>query len=164
MPIVCPACKHREMVGALFCRHCGYPVWKEVSRAANTSTSGQTSDAGATTERVRLRLPNGIEVALTGSGPWLVGRPSSDVQPDLNAQAWGARHVSRRHARLEWRHGGLYIVDLDSTNGTWVNGRRLTPHEPKRLHDGDWVRWADLEVQIVLPTPGSPDATEDDAS
>jgi len=103
--------------------------------------------------RVTLRLPDGHTVTLQGSGPWLVGRPTATHQPDLDAQALGARHVSRQHARLEWRRGGLYIVDLGSTNGTWVNGRRLTPHEPKRLHDGDWVRWADLEAQVLFDAP-----------
>ncbi|MDX2009431.1 MAG: sigma 54-interacting transcriptional regulator [Myxococcaceae bacterium] len=33
--------------------------------------------------------------------------------------------VSRRHASLELRDGGLWVKDLDSTNGTWVNGLRL---------------------------------------
>lgn len=33
--------------------------------------------------------------------------------------------VSRYHAELCWREGTWYLVDLGSTNGTWVNGRRV---------------------------------------
>jgi serine phosphatase RsbU (regulator of sigma subunit) len=42
--------------------------------------------------------------------------------------------VSRRHCRLDGRDGTLVLTDLDSTNGTFVNGARLT--EPVALEDG----------------------------
>jgi len=156
----CPYCHHREMPGALFCRHCGYPLWEEEAQDAARKAGAAAPAEGARGAsrgrggRVRLRLQHGREVALQGPGPWLIGRPSGASRPDVDAQALGAQHVSRQHARLEWRRNGLFLIDLGSTNGTWVNGARLLPHEPQRLHSGDRVRWADLEVQIFLPTPG----------
>ncbi len=45
--------------------------------------------------------------------------------------------VSRRHARVEWLGSAHRIVDLGSTNGTFVNGSRVTQHE---LRDGDRVQ------------------------
>jgi diguanylate cyclase (GGDEF)-like protein len=45
--------------------------------------------------------------------------------------------VSRRHARVEWSGTAHRIVDLGSTNGTFVNGSRVKSHE---LHDGDRVQ------------------------
>ncbi len=167
----CPYCHYHEMAGALFCRRCGYPLWEEVARVEGEALGRETATRAAreprrtARDRVRLRLPDGHVIALEGSGPWIVGRATTNFEPDLDAQSLGARHVSRKHARLEWRHGGLYLIDLDSTNGTWVNGKRLYPHEPKRLRDGDWVRWADLEVQVLLPTPGrEPEATAQEDS
>ncbi|HEX5098881.1 MAG TPA: GGDEF domain-containing protein [Polyangiaceae bacterium] len=45
--------------------------------------------------------------------------------------------VSRRHARVDWTGTVHKIVDLGSTNGTFVNGSRVTQHE---LRDGDRVQ------------------------
>lgn len=45
--------------------------------------------------------------------------------------------VSRRHARVDWTGSVHRIVDLGSTNGTFVNGSRVTQHE---LRDGDRVQ------------------------
>ncbi len=48
--------------------------------------------------------------------------------------------VSRLHAeiRLDER-GDVHVLDLDSTNGTFVNGRRLKPSSPEPLNDGDRI-------------------------
>jgi pSer/pThr/pTyr-binding forkhead associated (FHA) protein len=47
--------------------------------------------------------------------------------------------VSRSHAELRLLAGVLEVADLGSTNGTFVNGDRLKPHEPRPLHPGDEV-------------------------
>ena len=49
------------------------------------------------------------------------------------------RMLSRNHARVESRDDGPWAEDLDSANGTYVNGARLT--EPVRLSDGDEIRF-----------------------
>lgn len=45
--------------------------------------------------------------------------------------------VSRRHAELYFSDMAWYIKDLGSTNGTYVNGKKLTPHIAFEIHDGD---------------------------
>src|SRR5205085_5710383 len=48
-------------------------------------------------------------------------------------------YVSGRHAELSCDATGCYIVDLGSTNGTVVNGKKLTANERQLLLDGDDV-------------------------
>ncbi|MGC8639011.1 MAG: SpoIIE family protein phosphatase [Isosphaeraceae bacterium] len=57
------------------------------------------------------------------------------------------RRVSRTHARIQLRPDGSYeLVDLKSQGGTFLNGKRLTAHEPRRLRDGDRIRIIDREL------------------
>ncbi|WP_343210201.1 DUF6382 domain-containing protein [Anaerolentibacter hominis] len=57
--------------------------------------------------------------------------------------------ISRQHAKLEEEGGKLYITDLNSTNGTYVNGIRLTQQEKQLLQPGDQVLFARLEFRLV---------------
>jgi serine/threonine-protein kinase len=57
--------------------------------------------------------------------------------------------VSREHARLEERpDGGLWIVDCNSSNGTFVNGYRIST--PQRLAHGDTLSIGDTALRISL--------------
>lgn len=49
------------------------------------------------------------------------------------------RSVSRLHARIEAGEKGLYVRDLNSRNGTCVNGKKLLPNEAEPLREGDQV-------------------------
>ncbi len=51
------------------------------------------------------------------------------------------RQVSRKHAKIERTPNGFVLTDLDSKNGTYLNGRQV--REPQVLQDGD-------EIQIAL--------------
>lgn len=51
--------------------------------------------------------------------------------------------ASRQHASVRREEWGWIIVDLDSTNGTFVNGHRLQPNVPHLLHTDDQVQVAD---------------------
>ena len=46
--------------------------------------------------------------------------------------------ASGHHARFTTAHGLWYVEDLGSTNGTWLNGRRI--HAPQRLKKGDKIK------------------------
>jgi RND superfamily putative drug exporter len=72
----------------------------------------------------------------------VLGRENSDIDlADLQ--------VSRRHAELRRRHGGLEIEDLGSANGTWVNGERI--EEPVRIEPGNVIRVGGTALELERP-------------
>jgi predicted component of type VI protein secretion system len=56
--------------------------------------------------------------------------------------------VSTTHAQLEYVRGAWRIVDLESTNGTFVEGIRLAPHVPTPLHYGSTVRFGGVQTHF----------------
>jgi diguanylate cyclase (GGDEF)-like protein len=48
--------------------------------------------------------------------------------------------VSRRHARIEKIGGDFYVLDMQSTNGTYVNDKQSLPGDPIPMQDGDYLR------------------------
>jgi hypothetical protein len=75
-----------------------------------------------------------------------VTRHSPDV--DLHEYAATEKGVSRRHAVIVRRDGALNLIDQGSPNGTFLNGQRLIPHQPRILRDGDDVRLGHLVLEI----------------
>ena len=74
--------------------------------------------------------------------PFLVGRQAN---ADL-VLASGA--VSHRHAQLDIAGSSLSLLDLRSTNGTFVNGQRV--HEETVLSNGDVLHFADQEFRLIV--------------
>lgn len=58
------------------------------------------------------------------------------------------RGISRMHAKLINKPDGLYVLDLNSTNGTFVNGEILVSGEEYRLEEGDVVAFAQCEFYV----------------
>ena len=54
--------------------------------------------------------------------------------------------ASARHARFEPRQDGVWVQDLGSTNGTYLNGMRL--EHPRRLTEGDIVRVGETDLRF----------------
>jgi FHA domain-containing protein len=102
---------------------------------------------GLAPQRVRARLvvvdspalERGEEI-LVDSLPVALGRGGqNDVPLD------GDDFTSARHARFESRRDGVWVEDLGSTNGTFVNGRQIT--RPLQLEVDDTVRIGDTELR-----------------
>jgi FHA domain-containing protein len=85
------------------------------------------------------------DVAVVGrSDPQISGAPELDLA-QFGAQSMG---VSRRHAILLPGEDGLNLIDLDSTNGTWINGVYLQPGQKYPLHAGDRVEFGKLRLVV----------------
>jgi hypothetical protein len=85
-------------------------------------------------------LDEGDEFPLN-SAPVTVGRGG---QNDLVLN--GDEFASARHARIEARGDGVWVQDLDSTNGTYVNGARVVGAQ--RVNAGDVVRVGDTDLVV----------------
>ena len=57
-------------------------------------------------------------------------------------------YMSKNHARIFLRDGGFYVEDLDSTNGSFLNGRKLPDH-PIRLKDCDKLSFGNISFIFV---------------
>ncbi len=62
--------------------------------------------------------------------------------------------VSRRHLRLEVSEGRLVAIDLGSSNGTWLDGRRLTG--PEVLGPDDQLRLGSISIRVSDGADGPP--------
>ncbi len=60
-----------------------------------------------------------------------------------------AQQLSRQHALIQRIDDGFIVVDLESTNGTWVNDQKLTPQQPTRWSYGEVFRMGDYWMTIL---------------
>ena len=85
-------------------------------------------------------LPPG-QVFEPGPVPLTIGRSTGN-----QAVLSGDDFASARHARVESQRDGIWILDLGSTNGTYVNGEKMDGRH--RLHEGDVVRIGQTELRF----------------
>jgi pSer/pThr/pTyr-binding forkhead associated (FHA) protein len=74
------------------------------------------------------------------------------VQVDVDLTAYGAmeRGVSRVHAQLYCAPSNrLYVMDMGSSNGTFLAGEKLKPFRPQLIRNGDFVLLGSLSIQII---------------
>jgi len=98
-------------------------------------------DAAAENARFCLRMLRGVPVEgiypLEGTARVGRGEGSEVVLADPS--------VSREHAIVDVRAGGAFVRDLGSTNGTFVNGRRV---EKQSLRDGDELLFGNTHMRF----------------
>ena len=125
----------------------GEQVDPEDRHALGAVEAGHTMvlDAGALLRerprapRASLEIPQERRAVPLGPEPLVIGRdPESDLVLD-------DRRVSRRHAEIRLRLGRYTLYDLQSTNGTFVSGRRVTE---VALSDGDRIAIGGIELVL----------------
>ena len=141
--IYCQECGFQNEEAANYCSRCGALLRKDESGVESTQTF--TPDEGV------LETADALE-ELGVTGPALVvrsggGRAGETFNPEGESTTIGRSPdcgiflddvtVSRRHAVLVEREGGIFIEDQGSLNGTFVNRKRV---ESARLEDGDEVQ------------------------
>lgn len=164
--ISCPYCNHENMEGALVCEECGLSLWgnpnnKVPTRELEDDTSELSVKSGWGTatfeerDQIIIHVRDAAEpITITPDDEFLIGRldAASGITPDLDLSPYGAleKGVSRIHAALRRGEEVLSVVDLDSANGTYLNGQRLGPNQPRLLRDGDEIRLGKLSMHIYF--------------
>jgi DNA-binding response OmpR family regulator len=105
-------------------------------------------------------MPTSLKIRL--EKPLVVGRgdTNGEFRPDIDLGAYGGEEagISRRHLTLHGDERSLYVTDLHSGNGTFINGARLEGDKPYSLRPDDELRLGRMKVDvraIVSPTQGS---------
>jgi hypothetical protein len=127
----------------------------EAARSPAIAEGGPDEDSGAT--RVRMAVPKYVLRGVSGAlfskvfpitGPVVIGRAA---ECDISVPA---DEISRRHALIKPTPEGLSVEDLGSSNGTFINGKRV---QHGFLNPGDELRLD--AVRFILVAPGMEMAT-----
>jgi len=137
----CPECGFVNPEGANYCQKCGAFLPEAEGEGGNTTAAYQLDDSGdlrpvdidevvadGATLAIRSGGGRAGEVFEVKGDRTQIGR-SPDAEVFLDDVT-----VSRNHALLVRRRDGIYIDDLGSLNGTYVNRRRIESH---KLANGD---------------------------
>jgi len=164
---VCNNCQSKQFDGTIFCAECGASLAPETRRETTMSLGQrrQTDDLApepsgvpdqAPTEdspTITLQIMNsGRRINLEIGDDLLIGRKDNarGIFPDVDLGLDGGYDagVSRRHAILAHKQDVFTIEDLGSSNGTFINGRRLDPQSPAPIEHGDELKCGTLLIRV----------------
>ncbi|MGQ9889006.1 MAG: FHA domain-containing protein [Aggregatilineales bacterium] len=93
-----------------------------------------------------LLKPKALDIILGRRDPTTGATPDVDLTP----YAGYRMGVSRKHASLKLAENQLNLWDLGSSNGTFLNGTRLSPHRPYPVRDGDEIRLGQMILRLFF--------------
>jgi len=126
MLAVCDACTHENRPASFFCSQCG----TKLHFGSEVATGRLVRMNGPQQERA-IELPG--PVCVLGRGPTANIRLEDDS-------------VSKNHATLSFGDGSYHLEDLASSNGTFVNGKRI--RERTELRSGDLLRLGAIILKL----------------
>lgn len=167
--IECPSCGRQHRPGTLFCSECGVylptggplrtePLPEEelpASRANPWATGAEAEKEAVKPAMLRITMTeSNRQVELPVVSEIYLGRldAAHGIFPDLDLTADGGLEggVSRRHAKIHQKGNRFYIEDVGSANGTFLNGKRLTPYLPHPLQEGDELQLGKLQLSVAF--------------
>jgi hypothetical protein len=169
--IICPSCHHQEISGTLFCSECGTQLAGEdglitkafqpenakgIKKSALAQTSTPKSDVShAATSWLSLHImESGQILPLADRSEFTLGRVSEGqpIMPDIDLSAYQAytNGVSRLHAVLKRSRQQVIIMDLGSSNGTYLNGKKLETNIETPIKHGDVIALGKLKIQVLF--------------
>lgn len=162
--IVCPSCQHENLDGTVFCSDCGMQLTGidpivtqniseeivELTEDIKTAVFPKDLDAWASIHLV----DSGQILPLADRKEFTLGRISEaqPIMPDIDLTPYQAyaSGVSRLHAVIKHEREKVYVMDLGSANGTYLNGKRLKPNTKQVLNHGNMLSLGKLKIQVLL--------------
>lgn len=111
--------------------------------ARNHQTQLLSSTSKRTEKRLLIRFADGGEEHPVPTLPYVLGRDPQTAGFKLDKPG-----ISRAHAELLEKENTLFVKDLCSKNGTFLNGQRLIPNREYVLEPNDHLKLADTELMI----------------
>lgn len=147
---ICPHCRYQNREGYMFCEDCGEDLAQVESVRPGTYLAPAAVDP-----EISLQFQGRPHVlALQLQARTVLGRRDAERtrQPDIDLTEQGALEmgVSGLHAAIQHTADGVQLFDLGSTNGTYLNGRRLAFNQAYILRDGDEIRFGRLIANIRI--------------
>ncbi len=140
----CKECQTENVAGALFCEECGAKLEEKLE------SSEPEIEAGG--EKLVLASPEGATLDIPAKDEVMIGRedPISEVFPDVDLTGLGGleKGVSRKHAVIHHSGTDYTVEDMGSTNGTYINRKRIQPHAPEVIKPGDEVRFGKVTLSV----------------
>jgi hypothetical protein len=169
---LCPVCKRKNDVTAAYCIFCGASLEFEQT-GQSTTTRRVTSEGIALSEVMEqeyitsLKLPdqgialylvdNAKPIAVRIDREFTLGRRLTDIRSEtfLDLTPYGGYEfgVSHRHAMIRRTDTGYEILDLESTNGTMLNRKRILPNTPYPLPSGSRIRLGKMVLYTIYNEP-----------
>lgn len=121
------------------------PILQAPKRCQEASFFIQAVANGRTTFLATNLVQNQTAEITSIASSWSLGRSLTC------AITLSDRSISRCHAVIGYDPmDGFYITDVGSSNGTWVNRRRLILTERQLLHDGDLIRMGAVKIEFFV--------------
>lgn len=77
--------------------------------------------------------------------PFFIGKDTTKAEGII-----GEADISRIHAKIVMEESFVYIIDQESTNGTYINGTQIVPWERCNLRDGDTVGFSSIFYRVEI--------------
>jgi serine/threonine protein kinase len=125
-------------------------VYIQEAKSQKETSAMSTSELRET--KVSLKLTSGQLIPTNSKPELIIGRAHKNIVPDVDLAPYGGAQagVSRRHGKLTRKGEQWFVEDLDSVNGTFVNGVKLPPNQATLIHQDDKLRFGQIEVLFGL--------------
>jgi hypothetical protein len=158
----CPVCKFKNESDATVCVNCHAPLEYAFTTKITTKRLSENiallSHAEIDALIKSFTPAKGLTLFIVNNGELIIvnddqkdlilGRKTNeDISNLINIGAYD-NFVSRRHANITKTDECYMIMDLGSSNGTWLEEHRLIPHKPYPLEDGAQIRLGHIQMMI----------------